>query len=710
MFAMSFTASALSRARLPIFSLRTATYLQLDHIAPKPWLDAGIAKFPARSFAAAAVVREQSGVHDTPTVTALSPHDNQQHPFYLQSEPKLQPFDFTALAACVAELQRQWVPARVEEAVQYTHSAVALRLRTMEHTLWLYLSWHPTLAHIGVSQEGPPKGSVAQEFSFGEQMHSALKGLVLTGVTVPQPWERTLALEFSTRPGDEPSITVFVEIVGRYSNVVLTEAKGKTVVAAGHQVGTKMSSLRAVYVGKPYTLPPAPQGVPPTACGTLEEWKAALLLQAANANEGSSSSSAHSPTILSKCVQRFHGVSPSLVREMCESAGVAPDADPAALESPAWEALYTEWTTWLEKMDSGRFSAAWSPTGAFSLLGGHIYTVDSPLEFLRTYYGWFESGEEFEKTKHRVTRGVSQAVVRMAKKITSLKQQAADPSVHEATSHKADLIMANLHAIKAGSSNITVEDWDTGEPITIALDSTKTPIACAEELYKKARKQRRAVDQVAPLIEEAQQQLEYLQDAECMLQQLGGRDSSDLAALRESEAELVAGGFMKASSEAALLEKAVGKARKSARKGAKRQKGSNGSGGADGSGEGFRRYVSPNGFVVLVGRNSTQNDQLTMRMAQNTDVWMHARGVPGAHVLLRIPAGRKAETPDLQFAADLAAFFSKSRSEGKLQVTMANPAHISKPRGAKPGQVLVKQEKVILGKPAQSAANLAGEA
>ena len=304
-------------------------------------------------------------------------------------------------------------------------------------------------------------------------------------------------------------------------------------------------------------------------------------------------------------------------------------------------------------------------------------------------------------------RGVSQAVVRMSKKITSLKQQAADPSVHEATSHKADLIMAHLHAIKSGSTSATVEDWDTGEQITIALDATKTPIEVAEEFYKKARKQRRAVDQVAPLIEEAQQQLEYLQDAECMLQQLEGSEPSDLAALREAETELVAGGFMKASTEAALAEKAAGKAKKAAKKGAKRQKG--GGGGSAVDGEGLRRYISPNGFTVLVGRNSTQNDHLTMRLAQNNDLWMHARGVPGAHVLLRIPAGQEAESADMQFAADLAAYFSKSRAEGKLDVTIANPAHISKPKGAKPGQVLVKQEKVMLGRPGQSAAAQQGD-
>ena len=404
MFAMSFNTSALSRARLPIISLRTATYLELDHNAPRSWLGYSIPKFSTRSFASTAAVRDPPNTQqDFPVVPSASSL-HYQHQFSLHSDAKLQPFDYTALTACVTELQRLWVPARVEEAVQYTHSAVALRLRTMEHTLWLYLSWHPTLAHIGVSQEGPPRGSVAQEFSFGEQMHNTLRGLVLTGVTLPQPWERTLALEFSIRPGEEPSITVFVEIVGRYSNVVLTEAKGKNVVAAGHQVGTKMSSLRAVYVGKPYNLPPAPAGIPPTTCRSLEDWKAALLhtnesSNTSKENDATGSFNNNNVTFLNKCTRTFHGVSPSLVRELCEAAGVAPNADPAALESSAWEALYTQWSRWLNSIENGEFKPAWSPSGSFSLLEGYTYKFESPLEFMRTYYGWFESGEEFEKVR-----------------------------------------------------------------------------------------------------------------------------------------------------------------------------------------------------------------------------------------------------------------------------------------------------------------------
>jgi predicted ribosome quality control (RQC) complex YloA/Tae2 family protein len=213
------------------------------------------------------------------------------------------------------------------------------------------------------------------------------------------------------------------------------------------------------------------------------------------------------------------------------------------------------------------------------------------------------------------------------------------------------------------------------------------------------------------------------------------------------QADLVAGKYMKAPPDAALADKAASKARKA-------QKRSGASGGASiaGTQRDFRRYQSPSGFAVLVGRNSRQNDELTCRMAQPGDVWMHARsatgaadswllgwagipmhttalltsalshpvysravwllcrGVPGAHLLMRIPAGQAPAEADLRFSADLAAWFSKARTQGKADVTVADPKHISKPNGAKPGQVMVRTEKTVLGRPDESAAACSGEA
>lgn len=113
-----------------------------------------------------------------------------------------------------------------------------------------------------------------------------------------------------------------------------------------------------------------------------------------------------------------------------------------------------------------------------------------------------------------------------------------------------------------------------------------------------------------------------------------------------------------------------------------------------------RRFSAPSGLHVLVGRTSTQNDALSTRLARDWDVWMHARGVPGAHVLLRLDRGQTPDEADLQAAADLAAWFSKARGATAVDVTVARGRDVLKPKGAARGQVMLRQEeRVIAGRP-----------
>lgn len=147
-----------------------------------------------------------------------------------------QSFDFTAMVACISELEIVWVPARVEEVVQYTCHNLAMRLRTIDRRAWIYLSWHPSLGHIGISEDGPPRPSKKDIYSFGDRVHAVLRGLVMTVGSLSQPWERIASLEFSVRPGETPKYVMHCEIMSRHSNVSLCDYGTGTVLATAHQV------------------------------------------------------------------------------------------------------------------------------------------------------------------------------------------------------------------------------------------------------------------------------------------------------------------------------------------------------------------------------------------------------------------------------------------------------------------------------------------
>jgi len=195
-----------------------------------------------------------------------------------------------------------------------------------------------------------------------------------------------------------------------------------------------------------------------------------------------------------------------------------------------------------------------------------------------------------------------------------------------------------------------------------------------------------------------------------MLMLMASRCCCVLHCLIALQEELIESGVIKPPPEAALLAKAAAKGRKAAKRA---QKASAASGPAAAAavaagGAAPRQYQSPSGFVVLVGRNNKQNDVLSHQIAKPGDVWMHVRGLPGSHTVLKLPSGQEPDAADLQFAADLAAYFSKARDAGTVDVIVARAEHLKKPRGAKPGQVLVsKEEGNVVGRPSSSVAAVA---
>ncbi|MCA9729146.1 MAG: DUF814 domain-containing protein [Candidatus Eisenbacteria bacterium] len=108
----------------------------------------------------------------------------------------------------------------------------------------------------------------------------------------------------------------------------------------------------------------------------------------------------------------------------------------------------------------------------------------------------------------------------------------------------------------------------------------------------------------------------------------------------------------------------------------------------------LHRYELPGGWIVLAGKTDADNDRLSIRIANANDFWFHVRGMPGSHVILRV----EDEEPDkqtIEAAAAIAAYHSKARAGGKVAVSCTRAKFVTKPKGAKPGTVQIRREKVI---------------
>jgi predicted ribosome quality control (RQC) complex YloA/Tae2 family protein len=119
---------------------------------------------------------------------------------------------------------------------------------------------------------------------------------------------------------------------------------------------------------------------------------------------------------------------------------------------------------------------------------------------------------------------------------------------------------------------------------------------------------------------------------------------------------------------------------------------------------GIVEYRLPGDWQVLAGRTDAANEYLSLRLARQRDLWFHIRGMPGGHVVLRVPEGGRPDRATEELAAAIAAFHSKARAAGTVAVSCTEGRNVSKPPGAKPGTVSITKERVLKVRPLTEAA------
>ena len=569
----------------------------------------------------------------------------------------MQPLDFTALTAACSEIRTNWLPARTEQVYQRDRFTIAIALRTLKQRGWLDISWHPQAAHICIS-EPPPRHP--DTFTFSQQLRHQLGGLALVAIEAISPWERVIDLQFAPRPGESALYHLYAEIMGKYSNVILTDASNEIITAA-HQVSQQQSSVRPIQTGQNYEKPPKLTGKTPNLTESLERWQERVSLVPGE--------------IKRQLLKSYSGLSSALLETMLLNAQILPDTNTDVLTPKDWQNLFECWQEWLQALESGQFKPAWTKTGYTVMGWGAVTPTKSIQELLYRYYSDHLNQQLFVQLRHQLIQKLANILAKLRIKAQTFSDRLQQSDQAEEYRQKADLLMANLHQWQPGMQNIILPDFETEKPILIALLPDKNAVQNAQKLYKQHQKLKRARGAVEPLLFAVQTEIDYLEQVEAAISQIDNyQNPEDLQALEEIRDELI---------DQKYLEDLEYRSRNS----------------NDTPGTNFHRYRSPSGFEILIGRNNVQNDQLTFRVAGDYDLWFHAQEIPGSHVLLRLEPGTIAEEADLQFTANLAAYFSRGRQSDQVPVVYTQPKHVYKPKGTKPGLVVYKHETIIWGKP-----------
>ena len=570
----------------------------------------------------------------------------------------MQPVDYTTLMASCAELNRDWIPSRIEQVYQRDRFTISLALRTLKAKPWLTICWHPEAARLDL---GDPPPRIKDTYTVSDQLRQQLKGLALTGVTAIAPWERVIDLQFAQRPGEEPLWHLYVEIMGKHSNVILTDSS-QQIVTPARQISSTQSSVRPIQTGQLYEVPPSLTGTTPKLEESFPRWHERVSLVPGQ--------------LKSQLLKSYRGLSPKVAAEMAIAAGLSPQQHTDTLELEHWQALFRYWQKWLLVLEHQQFSPGWLDDGYTVLGWNKTASVESVQTLLNRYYTQSVNRQQFQQLYHQLNQKLINLLKKLNVKANTFRQRLAQSADAQSYRQQGDLLMAHLQQLQAGMKSITLNDFETGEPIKIKLNPEKNPAQNAQYLYKQSQKLKRAKDAVVPLLADVESEINYLSQVQTALNQLQSENTGsaeDLQALAEIKEELIQQEYIIAE-----------------RQESDRQ--------IDRDSQPYR-LTAPSGVQIWIGRNNRQNDILTFRTAVDYDLWFHTQEIPGSHVLLRLDPGAVASEQDLQFTADIAAYYSQARESEQVPVIYTEPKHVYKPKGAKPGMVIYKHETVIWGRP-----------
>ncbi len=566
------------------------------------------------------------------------------------------PFDALCLSGVIHELNLSLTGARVDKIYQPGRDEVILAMRTQNvGNVRLLLSAnpaHPRLHLTTLPLENPEKPPM-----FCMLLRKHMSGARLLEIAQP-PLERVAVLRFEAlnELGDRVERRLILEAISHKTNLILLDGEGRILDCIRHTGADLASAQRVLQPGMFYRLPPSVGKENPLTVdrNRLEELLSAAP-QEAQADQW--------------LLDTFGGLSPLICRELAHRAGGTTGARLNAL-GPAGR------TRLLDEMERLRDSVAkHSATPVMVSIGGRprdftflpvgqyegSAQVDPWPAFSPMLDSFFEQRERQDRVKQRgqdLIKSVTNARDRTARKLGNQEKELAATKDRDRLRKLGDILTSNFYQMEKGMARLRAVDFydPEGKEIEIKLDPLLTPQQNAAKFYKDYNRAKKAEEMLTIQLEKGQKELDYLNSVlEAISLAEGERD---LAEIRQ---ELMDTGYLRCPA------KAKDRGRRVASK--------------------PMEFVSTSGLRISVGKNNSQNDRLTCKLAGKDDIWFHTQKIHGSHVILWTE-GRQPDLQSLNEAAALAAWFSQARDSSKVPVDYTPVRYVKKPGGARPGMVV----------------------
>ncbi|MGN1094225.1 MAG: NFACT family protein [Candidatus Neoclostridium sp.] len=538
--------------------------------------------------------------------------------------------------------------ARIDRIFMPTYEDVVFFIRAKDKNVKLLISLSSVAPRCVIAE----KTGENPDTPFGFLMHLRKH---LTGAIIDKieqiPSERVIrfSLTGTCNMFEAKKYFLYVELVGKFSNAVLTDESGKITDSAKHL--PLDVTTRAVLPGLKYELPPAQSGKSEIGDKSFFVGKTTALYDGGG---------------LSGFLQKnFIGFAPASLKEAVARSGLNEQADVLSAQDAgalydAFVSLYDDYRPAL-LVRNGKYEGFYpspyvSVTGEWQLFPGISAAIEK------------YASEQADKTQSsarvkKLQLIVNQNVEHCKKNEKIFAERIRENENCDENRIIGDLIVSNIYKIKQGDESVLVDDYYTGGTRKIALDKKLSPSKNAAAYYKKYDKAKTTLAKTREMISLNADRLDYLDSLSASLMR-----SSSVADVDEIEREMIEQKLIKKSAKAARI-KRVAKPTE----------------------------VKIDGYRVLIGKNNYQNDELVKKSDKNF-LWLHAQKIHGSHVVIE---GVNIPQEVINQAAAYCAYYSKAQASGNVPVDYTLIKHVKKPSGAAPGKVIYTNQQTVNVTPKQ---------
>lgn len=554
--------------------------------------------------------------------------------------------DTLVIHALAKELSEKLTGGRIDKIHQPERDEISVYIRTYSENYRLVISASPAYPRIHFSEHQKENPLSPPMFCMLLRKHLSSGKIVRISQI---DCERIIRFDIESynELGDLTEKHLIAELMGRNSNIILTDENMKIIDSARH-VDHTQSTVRQILPGCGYIAPPEQNKIP------------ILSDKIENASVDFSKSGI---PVYKALMDSVSGISPLTAREIVYDAlgtcsavcGEISDASPVTERLKRKFDLYP-----CMLIDSSGKLADFSAINIRQYGNGmKIIPYSDITSLLEDFYKKRDEADRMKQKSAGLVKLLRTHEERLSRKLAIQRKTLADAEKKEAYKIKGELLSANIYRLESGMKSVRLENYydPEGGEINISLNPELTPSQNIQRYYKLYTKAKNAEIEVGVQLKNTMEDLEYIKSTLAFVDNC--RTESDLNAIR---AELAEQGFLK---------------RVSARKKDKREASSK-----------PMHFVSKDGFDIYVGKNNTQNDYLTLKFANNMDLWFHTKQIHGSHTVIKLGQNKDVPETTIVEAAEIAAYYSKARSSSKVPVDYTQIKNVKKPSGAKPGMVI----------------------